>query len=152
MNPELRTLHLLVGDRRRLVAWSHGENGRVEAPATGGRWTSTAPHVVSLDRSDGAVVVIEALQSGASTLTVEHSTTLNEVEQVEEVEVLWEAGPSDPSWGPYARKPKAATVQRVVPRLKTTEKVVSDYLRVVVHDQEAAPRPHVLVINVGDVT
>jgi hypothetical protein len=146
---EMRTIHLLVGQRRTLTAWSHGEDGKIEAPATGARWSSTAPHVCRLDRLDGAVVVVTAEAPGASTLTVEHGTTLNEVEQVEETEVLWEAGPTDPSWGPYARKPKAATVQRTVPRLKTTERTLRDYLRVIVHDPaEAAPKPHVITISV----
>jgi hypothetical protein len=151
MTIEMRTVHLLVGETRRLRAWSHGDDGKVEAPATGARWSSTAPGVVSLDRLDGAVVVVTAEAPGASTVAVQHATVVDDIEYVTTKEVLWEGRRDTANWSYLARKRPDAVVERQEPRLKRVEKVVQDFIRVIVHDPaEAPPLPRVLSIGITE--
>jgi hypothetical protein len=148
MNPELRELHLVVGETRRLTCWAHGEGGKVEGLGTGASWSVTAPQVCRLAGA-GAVVVVEALAPGGATVSVRHATVLDDVEHVTVREVLWEGRADTANWGPHARRRPDATVERSEPRLKKVERTLTDYIRVIVHDPgEAAPTPRVITIGV----
>jgi hypothetical protein len=150
MTIEVRKLHLLPGQRKTLTCWAHGESGEVEGLATGASWSSTAQDACRLDRLDGAVVIIEALAPGAATIGVRHATTVDDVEYVTVRETLWE-GRQDTNWSYLPRKRPDAVVERQEPRLKRVEKVVTDFIRVIVHDPaEAPPLPHVLSIGITE--
>jgi hypothetical protein len=110
----------------------------------------TVPGVVSLDRLDGAVVVVEALAPGGATVSVRHATTVDDVEYVTVRETLWE-GRQDANWSYLPRKRPDAVVERQEPRLKKVEKVVTDFIRVIVHGPaDSPPRPHVISIGISE--
>jgi hypothetical protein len=141
---------MLVGERLTLTAWSYGKEHSCEGPATGARWTSSNTYVARLDRADGCRVVVEAVAPGESRVRAEHDTVLGEIKSENETEILWE-GTHNPRLGPLSQKSRDATLERVVQRWVEEKKVKDDVIRVVVHDpQGPPPRPHLLVLEIGE--